>query len=251
VASKLVQQDRPADQLAALAAKLYSFSLDYDQREEAVPIKTIVFDASGTLLNDIYAVWKANSDAYAALGLGSPGTLEEFKMRFKLPTAEFHRANGIPPDLLKEVEKKSRECYLKYAPCVGIFPEVDDVLQELKKRGAILGVASNIPTLFLREHLKKFKIEGYFDTIIGQEDCDEQKPSPKPILITIEKLGARPQEAMYVGDMEEDIIAGKMAKAVTVAIVRNESYHPRWRLERQKPDFLISSLRELLLGCSG
>jgi HAD superfamily hydrolase (TIGR01549 family) len=213
-----------------------------------MPIKTIVFDASGTLLNDIHAVWKANSDAYAALGLGSPGTLEEFKTRFKLPTVEFHRSNGIPPDLLKELEKKSRECYLQYAPGVGIFPEVNDVLQELRRRGAILGVASNIPTVFLREHLKRFEIEGYFDTITGQEDCDEQKPSPKPILITIEKLGARPQEAMYVGDMEEDIIAGKMANVVTVAIVRNESYHPRWRLERQKPDFLISSLRELLPG---
>jgi hypothetical protein len=27
-------------------------------------IRAIVFDASGTLLNDIYAVWKANSDTY-------------------------------------------------------------------------------------------------------------------------------------------------------------------------------------------
>jgi len=216
-----------------------------------VSIKTVVFDASGTLLNDIYAVWKANSDAYAALGLGSLGTLEEFKTTFRLPTAEFHRSNGIPPDLLKEVEKKSRESYLQYAPCVGIFPEVDDVLRELRKRGIVLGVASNIPTLFLRGHLNKFKIEGYFDTITGQEDCDEQKPSPKPILLTIDKLGARPQEAMYVGDMEEDIIAGKLANVSTVAIVRNESYHPRWRLERQKPDFFISSLQELLSGLFG
>jgi HAD superfamily hydrolase (TIGR01549 family) len=216
-----------------------------------MPIKAIVFDASGTLLNDIYAVWKANSDAYAALGLDGPGTLEEFKIRFKLPASEFHRANGIPPDLLKEVDRKFRKCYRQYAPSVGVFPEVNDVLQELKKRKMILAVASNIPTLFLREHLRKFKIDGYFDTVTGQEDCDEQKPSPKPILVTIEKLGAKPQESMYVGDMEEDIIAGKRANAMTAAIVRNESYHPRWRLERQKPDFLISSLRELLLVCSG
>ncbi len=216
-----------------------------------MPIRAIVFDASGTLLNDIYAVWKANSDVYAALGIYSPRTLEEFKARFKLPVPEFHKANGIPPELLQEVEKKFRESYPQYAPCVGIFPEVNDVLQELKKKRAVLGVASNIPTLFLREHLRKFNIDGYFDTITGQEDCDEQKPSPKPIIITLEKLGMRPQEAIYVGDMEEDIIAGERANAVTAAIVRNESYHPRWRLERQKPDFLISNLRELLLVYSG
>ena len=124
-------------------------------------------------------------------------------------------------------------------------------MQELKKKRAVLGVASNIPTLFLREHLRKFNIDGYFDTITGQEDCNEQKPSPKPIVITIEKLGTRPQEAIYVGDMEEDIIAGKRANVVTAAIVRSESYHPHWRLERQKPDFLISNLRGLLLAYSG
>ena len=208
-----------------------------------------MFDASGTLLNDIYAVWKANSDAYAALGFEGPGTLEQFKTKFKLPAPEFHIESGIPPARLKEVDGKFRECYPKYASSVGIFPEVIDVLKELKLRGATLAVASNIPTLFLREHLKKFGIDKYLDAITGQEDCDEQKPSPKPILFTVEKLGVRPQEAMYVGDMEEDIIAGKKANVVTTAIVRNESYHPQWRLERQKPDYLITNLRELLLVC--
>ena len=220
-------------------------------RDTTMPIRAIVFDASGTLLNDIHAVWKANLAAHTAFGLDSIRTLEEFKIRFKLPVPEFHRASGIPPELLDKVESKFREFYPQYAPSVGIFPEVKGVLQELRKRRVILGVASNIPTLFLREHLRKFKIYDYFDVITGQEDCDEQKPSPKPILVTVEGLGVRPQEAMYVGDMEEDIIAGKRANVVTVAIVRDESYHPRWRLERQKPDFLISNLSELLLACPG
>jgi pyrophosphatase PpaX len=215
-----------------------------------VSVKVIMFDASGTLLNDIYAVWKANSDAYAALGFEGPGTIEQFKKNFKLPAHEFHIESGIPPALLKEVDGKFREFYRKYASSVEIFPEVIDVLKELKQRGATLAVASNIPTLFLREHLRRFAIDKYLDTITGQEDCDEQKPSPKPLLFTVQKLGVRPQEAMYVGDMEEDIIAGKKAKTLTTAIVRNESYQPKWRLERQMPDYLITNLKELLSVCS-
>ncbi len=211
-----------------------------------MPIRTVVFDASGTFLNDIYAVWKATSDAYGAIGINSMATLEEFKTKIKLPIFEFHRANGVPPDMIHEVDKKFRESYPQYEPYVGIFPEVKDVLQELKGKKAALGVVSNIPTVFLREHLRKFNLDSYFDIITGQEDCDEQKPSPKPIVFTIEKLGMKPQETLYVGDMEEDIIAGKMANAVTVAIVRSESYHPRSRLEIQKPDFFISNLKELL-----
>lgn len=214
-------------------------------------IKAIVFDASGTLLNDIVTVWRANLDAYAALGFDGPKTLEDFRTKFKLPIAEFHKANGIPHELLLEIDGKFRESYPRYAATVKLFPEVEDVLCVLKKLGKVLGVASNIPALFLREHLRELEIDSYFHTVTGQEDCDEQKPSPKPILSTVEKLGVSPQETIYVGDMEEDIIAGKRANTVTAAIVRNESYHPRWRLERQRPDLLISSLSELLLNCSG
>ena len=209
-------------------------------------IRAIVLDASGTFLNDIYPVWKATSDAYTSIGIDGIATLEEFKAKIKLPISEFHKVSGITPDLSNEIDRKFRESYPQYSACVGIFPEVKDVLQELKQKKFVLGVASNIPSTFLREHLISFDIYSYFDVITGQEDCDEQKPSPKPVVCTVEKLGVNPHEAMFIGDMEEDIIAGKRADSVTVAIVRDESYHPRWRLERLNPDFVISDLRELL-----
>jgi len=214
-------------------------------------IKAIVFDASGTLLDDILTVWRANLDAYTALGFDGPKTLEDFKAAFRLPVTEFHMANGVPPDMLREIDDRFRECYPRYAPDVEVFPEVEDVLGRLRGMGKTLAVVSNIPSLFLREHLGKLGIDGYFDVITGQDDCDEQKPSPKPILATVEKLKIEAREAIYVGDMEEDIIAGKRANALTAGIVRERGYHPRWRLERQSPDFLISDLSELLVNCSG
>ncbi|MFC1903174.1 HAD family hydrolase [Chloroflexota bacterium] len=211
-----------------------------------MPFKCVIFDASGTILDDLYVVWKANSAAYHALGFDEFETLEEFRKNFKLPVPEFHRANGIPSELIQQVDAKFREFYPRYASRVTIFPGVKDVLHGLREKKVLLGIASNIPTLFLREHLNEFEIESYFGAITGQEDCDEQKPSPKPVLVTLEKLGVKPPEAMFVGDMEEDIIAGKRANIYTVAISRKESYHPRWRLERQNPDCIISDLGELL-----
>ncbi|MFC1923926.1 HAD family hydrolase [Chloroflexota bacterium] len=211
-----------------------------------MPVRAIIFDASGTFLNDIYPVWKATSDAYASLGIDGIGTIEEFKDKFKLPASEYHRGNGVALDLIHELDKKFRESYPQYNSGVGIFPDVIDVLHELKEKGILLGVVSNIPSVFLAEHLRNFGVDDYFDVVTGQEDCDEQKPSPKPVACTIEKLGVNPGEVMFVGDMEEDIIAGKGAGAVTVAMVRDEGYHPRWRLEKHSPDFFVSDLRELL-----
>jgi len=205
-----------------------------------------LFDASGTILDDILAVWKANSEAYEALGFEGIETLEEFRRRFKLPVPAFHEENGVPPGLVKLVDQRFREFYPRYSANVSIFPEVEEVLRELKGRGILLGVVSNIPTSFLKEHLKNFRVEPYFSAIVGQEDCEEQKPSPRPILIALRKLKVEPESALYVGDMEEDILAGKGARVKTCAIVREESYHPRWRLERQDPDYFISDLRGLL-----
>lgn len=207
--------------------------------------QAIVFDVSGTLLDDLYTVWRANSQALEACGFKAL-TLEEFKERFKLPIPEFLRSLGVPAQAMRAVDEKFREVYPRYASYVKIFPEVEEVLNELRSRKIPLGVASNIPSQFLREHLESFGIAGYFAVITGQEDCDEQKPSPQPILVTLEKMRIRPSEALYVGDMEEDILAGRRAGTVTAAIAREGSYHPSWRLRRQHPNYLISELRELL-----
>ncbi len=207
--------------------------------------KCVVFDASGTIWDDLYVVWRANSAAYEAFGFDGFETLEEFRKKFKLPVPEFHKANGIPPDFIKQVDEKFREFYPLYASHIRIFPEVKDILYRLQKKKVLMGIASNIPTMFLREHLNDFKIENYFGAVTGQEDCNEQKPSPKPVLVTLEKLRVKPPEAIFVGDMEEDIIAGKRANTYTAAISRKESYHPRWRLKRQNPDYLVSDLAEL------
>jgi pyrophosphatase PpaX len=209
-------------------------------------VRAIIFDISGTLLNDIHVVWKANAEAYNAFGIYGCDTLEEFRKRFKLPIQEFHRINGVPDQLMWDVDRKFREAYPKYSHRVAIFPEVVGALEELRRRRLSLGVASNIPSNFLREHLAQFSIAQYFDAVVGQEDCDEQKPSPKPILTALARLGARPEEAMYVCDMEEDLIAAKAAGTLATAIARAESYHPRWRLERHNPDYVITDLVELL-----
>lgn len=121
-----------------------------------------------------------------------------------------------------------------------------EVLNSLRDDGIKMAVASNIPSGFLREHLRRFGIEKFFKVTTGQDDCREQKPSPKPILLTLRRLNSDPESSAYIGDMEEDIIAGRKAGVTTIAICRERGYHPCWRLKRLSPDYIIRNLRELL-----
>lgn len=153
---------------------------------------------------------------------------------------------GVPDNIMPKLEKNFRQAYPKYSGHIKIFPEVKSALKKFTREKIKLAIVSNIPSPFLREHLQRFGISEYFRVVTGQDDCEEQKPSPKPILITLEELGSKPEQSAYVGDMEEDIIAGKRAHVYTFAISRDGSYHPNWRLKRQNPDSFISDLDELL-----
>jgi HAD superfamily hydrolase (TIGR01549 family) len=210
------------------------------------PIRTLVFDVSGVLLNDLSVVWKADSEAYEKCGMGKIENIEKFKQSFKLPIYDYHRSMGVPDDLIPEIEREYRRAYIKYNHLIQIFPDVRKILTELRLDNITLGITSNVPSNFLIEHLQRFKLNVLFNAVTGQDDCVKQKPSPEPILLTLRKLGANHKNSAYVGDMEEDIIAGRKAHIRTFAVTRDEGYHPLWKLKRQEPDFLVSNLTELL-----
>jgi HAD superfamily hydrolase (TIGR01549 family) len=212
-------------------------------------INSLIFDVSGVLIDDVCTVWKANNDAYSFCGYNTFCSIEDFKQKFRLPISAFHKANGIPQEMIDIVERHYLKGYPCYQHLIRVFPEARSVLSELKKMDVELGVASGIPNKFLLEHLRRFQILTYFDAVTGQDDCDEQKPSPKPVLATLSKLNASPKNTGYVGDMEEDIVAGKRAGVYTLAVDRSEAYHPISRLKLQDPDYIITDLNDLIMLC--
>jgi len=203
------------------------------------------------LLDDLYAVWKADSEAYEVCGVGKIKSIKEFREKFKLPIHEYHRSMGVRKEIVPKLEMEYRRAYQKYDHTIRIFPEVKEALRKLQANRINLAVASNIPSDFLREHLQRFGIDRFFKVVTGQDDCQEQKPSPEPILVTLRKLGSDQKFSAYVGDMEEDIIAGRRAGVITVAICRESGYHPCWKLRRQKPNFIISNLLDLMTIING
>ena len=209
-------------------------------------IETVVFDVSGVLLDDLRTVWRAEVEAYEACGFRRIESLEKFRETFRLPVEKYHESMGVPSNMVPRLEAEFRRAYAKHNGLIRVFPEVKEVLSRLRSEEMSLAIASNIPSDFLGEHLERFGLDGYFDVVTGQDDCEAKKPSPEPILSTLSRLGSKPEGSVYVGDMEQDMIAGKRAGVCTIAICREEGYHPCWRLRRQDPDFVIFDLHGLL-----
>jgi pyrophosphatase PpaX len=56
-----------------------------------------------------------------------------------------------------------------------------------------------------------------FDTVVTFEETERHKPLPDPVWLALERLGARPESALFVGDSPHDMHAGRAAGVTTAA----------------------------------
>jgi len=65
------------------------------------------------------------------------------------------------------------------------------------------------------------------------------------VLEALRRIGATPEEAVYIGDSPFDIRAGKAAGAGAIAVGWG-GIHPDERLLREEPDALVHDPEEIL-----
>lgn len=176
-------------------------------------MKTILFDLDGTLVNSEEGITKCAQYALAAFGIEEP---ELKKLRFFIgpPLVDtFQERYGMSKENAIEATAKYRE---RYQP-IGIYEcklygGVEDILRNLKDRGYQIGLASSKPELLCREILKHFKIEPYFDEVVGAT-MDGKINSKIEVLeeaFRRMKLTNR-KEVVLIGDTRFDVLGAKEA----------------------------------------
>lgn len=153
----------------------------------------------------------------------------------------------IFPELPKGEIRKVVESHNKYivAYAKGIvkqFPGVKPTLIKIKERHR-LGIVSNCSRKEIVAILESAGISiGLFDVIVSDDRLKHGKPWPDGIL----KAGGLMQSKVdyMVGDSPYDVMAGKRAGCKTVAVLTGD--FSRERLKKEKPDYIINSLKELL-----
>ena len=90
-------------------------------------------------------------------------------------------------------------CISKYR----LYDGIVDVLQWAKDNGIKVGIVSSTKKDHIVKVLKYFGLTGYIDIIIGNHRS-YKKPHPKLIEMALEGLGAKAENAIFIGDHEED-----------------------------------------------
>jgi len=126
------------------------------------------------------------------------------------------------------------------------FEELLAVLPRLKAEGRKLGIVTAKRHRTVALALDRFpELAEHFDVVIAHEDTDRHKPDPDPVLAAVERLGAEPSQAAYVGDSPFDIQAAKAAGAFAVAVGWG-GIHSDERLLDEEPDAFVRTPEELL-----
>lgn len=198
------------------------------------------FDYDGVLVDSFDQLLSAAQEAASDTGLGRPPTRSDFETIEDLTANGIAALLGVPQHGIEIYTRRMHQALAADRHEPAMFPGIPHLLRTLSKRHTLVIVTSNLGRL-VRRGLSRH----------GVEDCvalvlDAQRPGAKgeKIAHALERFGASPGESFMVGDTRGDIRHGKSAGVRTAGVTWG--YQDRRTLEREAPDFIVDSPRELL-----
>ncbi len=203
-----------------------------------------LFDVDGTLLHSAPDICGAIQAVLAKTE--RPDVPEEFlrsyigKHLIELMSDLFPQAS---PQYVEGLIAEYRTTYISRGHAsTELYPGVIEALRKLNGKKS---TATTKGTPTTRAVLEKFGLAPFFDHVQGT-DGFPAKPNPDVIFAALAGLGAKPEEALFVGDSAADMEAAQRAGMRACAVTYG--YGKREELLKWEPEFVIADLRELAAG---
>ena len=183
-------------------------------------IRAVLFDLDGTLIDSAPDLGAAADKMRLDRGLSSL-PLERYRpMAGAGARGMLGEAFGITPDH-PEFPALREEFFANYEACMTqrthAFDGIPTLINALVERGLPWGVVTNKSERFALPLTRAMPLFSTADVVIGGDTTPHAKPHPAPLYEAAQRLGIAPEQYIYVGDDERDIIAGLAAGMGTVA----------------------------------
>ncbi len=212
-------------------------------------MRYFLFDLDGTLTDPKEGITKCVQ--YALRRFGIERESDELLCFIGPPLKEqFMNYCGFTREQAEEAVKVYRE---RFAP-IGIFENraydgAAELLGELKAAGKTLALATSKPQIFAERIAKKYGLEPYLDLIVGSELDGRLTDKAQVVAEVLARLGAKPEEAVMIGDREHDVMGAKANGVKCVGV--SFGYAQPGELEAAGADWIAGSmdgLRDLLFS---
>ena len=128
----------------------------------------------------------------------------------------------------------------------GPLPGVMDYLQDAKRLGLQLAIASSSPLAWVEDHAKRISVFEYFDHVITADDVGlgRTKPNPDLFVTALSRLKVPKEAAIVFEDSPNGVKAANRAGIFVVAVPNSVT----GMLSLQGADLILHSLSELSLS---
>ncbi|RYF52986.1 MAG: phosphoglycolate phosphatase [Comamonadaceae bacterium] len=183
-------------------------------------VKAVLFDLDGTLVDSAPDLGAAADEMRTDRGLPALPLADYRPMAGAGARGMLGVAFGITPDS-PEFPALREEFFVRYERRMltgtHVFDGVAQLVQALVEQGVLWGVVTNKQRRFSEPLTAAIPLFASAGAIVSGDSTPHAKPHPEPLLEAARRLGVPPQECVYVGDDERDIVAGRAAGMRTVA----------------------------------
>ena len=199
-------------------------------------IENIIFDWSGTLVDDLPAVWQASNYVFRRAGVAEL-TLEQFRAEFCLPFKGFYD-RFVPHVPLPELEVWFHGHFREVQDVVCELPYAREFLEFCRCQALRCFILSTVhPDHFARQALQT-GFATYFEQVyVGVAD----KRLKIVELLTEHQLV--PNATLFVGDMEHDMETAHHGGVHSCAVLTG--YNGLAQLRRSRPELIVEHLGQL------
>ncbi len=184
-------------------------------------IKAVLFDLDGTFadtapdlayaLNQVLLQENLRALPYEQIRpVVSHGGMALIKLGFKNVSPESSDFERLRQDLL-DIYKNNISRHTR------LFAGMDHLLDRLEKTNIQWGIVTNKPSWLTDPLMSDLGLSQRAAVIVSGDTTVERKPHPLPLLYACELMQCEPEECLYIGDAERDIIAGNRAGMKTIA----------------------------------
>jgi len=199
-------------------------------------IRNIIFDWSGTLVDDLPAVLKASN--FVLTQSGKPEmSLATFRAEFSLPFTKFYDRHT--PDVpMPQLESWFHASFKRAQESVCELPHARDFLEFCRAQKLRTFLLSTVHGDYFKQQCR---VTG-FDAFLEKPYTDVWDKRKKIHEILAEN-NLKPDETLFIGDMEHDIETAKHGGVHSCAVLTG--YNTLEQLRAAQPDLIVEHLSEL------
>ena len=208
-------------------------------------LSAIIFDLDGVLADS--EPWWSEIDAelLAEYGVTYRGEYHRnvVGVSYQIAVEFYKKAFGLSVPTEEMMRRRGEIATEFFANRVGLFPNVKEVLEELRQIKLHLAVATSSVSTSARPFLDRHHLTEFFEVIVTGEEVERGKPAPDIYLCAAEHLGIPVDACLVVEDALPGVAAAKAANMRVAAIPDRRFVDPS-KYEKAA-DYVLNSVKDL------